>query len=173
MRTKEVNKIVLEAALNKDSNADSVIVPIPFNLIVYNNYGKTISANNGYRTIKNKYVAHKYSIVANNVMKIIPFLNKYSNAIIAYISSAIKPNSNIICIKNEHIASILDTDKVHNRDFYTAISELIKCNIIYKPNIKVIMLLILLLYLKVVLLNLLKIIILIFKVITPLLLMIK
>ena len=30
MRTKEVNKIVLEAALNKDSNADSVIVPIPF-----------------------------------------------------------------------------------------------------------------------------------------------
>lgn len=134
MRTKEVNKIVLEAALNKDSNADSVIVPIPFNLIVYNNYGKTISANNGYRTIKDKYVAHKYSIVANNVMKIIPFLNKYSNAIIAYISSAIKPNSNIICIKNEHIASILDTDKVHNRDFYTAISELIKCNIIYKTE---------------------------------------
>ena len=92
MRTKEVNKIVLEAALNKDSNADSVIVPIPFNLIVYNNYGKTISANNGYRTIKDKYVAHKYSIIANNVMKNEIIHNKYihdKDGVINYIQFTI------------------------------------------------------------------------------------
>ena len=63
-----------------------------------------------------------------------PFLNKYENAIIAYIASVIKFNSNIVYIKPESICAILHTDKVYTRDFYPAIRHLTNLNIIYKTE---------------------------------------
>ena len=175
MKSRDANRAILEQAMiNEENNVSSIIVPIPLNIVVSDSYSRTISANNGYKLIKEKSVVHSYAIVSIHVINKMPFLNKYENAIIAYIASVIKFNSNIVYIKPESICAILHTDKVYTRDFYPAIRHLTNLNIIYiRPNIKVIMLLILLLFLKAVLLNLLKIIILIFKVITPLLLMIK
>jgi hypothetical protein len=135
MKSRDVNRAILEQAMiNEENNVSSIIVPIPLNIVVSDSYSRTISANNGYKLIKEKSVVHNYAIVSIHVINKMPFLNKYENAIIAYIASVIKFNSNIVYIKPESICAILHTDKVYTRDFYPAIRHLTNLNIIYKTE---------------------------------------
>ena len=40
--------------INEENNVSSIIVPIPLNIVVSDSYSRTISANNGYKLIKEK-----------------------------------------------------------------------------------------------------------------------
>lgn len=55
MKSRDTNRAILEQAMiNEENNVSSIIVPIPLNIVVSDSYSRTISANNGYKLIKEK-----------------------------------------------------------------------------------------------------------------------